>query len=43
MVAMETMTFMKMLISIFLVNIFKLLKGAKFDYDQIKEENVIGN
>ena len=27
----------------FLVNIFKLLKGAKFDYDQIKEENVIRN
>ena len=25
----------------FLVNIFKLLKDAKFDYDQIKEENVI--
>ena len=27
----------------FLVNIFKLLKGVKFDYDQIKEENFIGN
>ena len=27
----------------FLVNIFKLLKGAKFDNDQIKEENVIRN
>ena len=25
------------------MNIFKLLKGAKFDYDQIKEENVIRN
>ena len=24
----------------FLVNILKLFKGAKFDYDQIKEENV---
>ena len=27
----------------FLVNILKLLKGAKFDSDQIKEENVIRN
>ena len=26
-----------------LKHIFKLFKGAKFDYDQIKEENVIGN
>ena len=42
MVAMETTTTMKIIISIF-VNIFKLLKGAKFDYDQIKEENVIRN
>ena len=42
MVAMETTTVMKKLISI-LLNIFKLLKGAKFDYDQIKEENVIRN
>ena len=42
MVAMETTTGMKILISI-LVNTFKLLKGAKFDYDQIKEENVIRN
>ena len=25
------------------MNIFKLLKDAKFDYDQIKEENVIRN
>ena len=25
------------------MNIFKLLKGALFDYDQIKEENVIRN
>ena len=33
---------MKILVSI-LVNIFKLLKGAKFDYNQIKEENVIRN
>ena len=41
MVAMETTTVMK--IFHFLVNIFKLLKGAKFDYDQIKEENVIRN
>ena len=38
----ETTTVMKILISI-LVNIFKLLKGPKFDYDQIKEENVIKN
>ena len=42
MVAMETTTVMKVLMS-FLVNVFKLLKGAKFDYDQIKEENVIRN
>ena len=42
MVAMETTTVMKILISI-LVNIFKLLKDAKFDYDQIKEENVVRN
>ena len=42
MVATETKTVMKILISI-LVNIFKLLKGAKFDYDQIKKENVIRN
>ena len=42
MVAMETATIIKILISI-LVNIFKLLKGEKFDYDQIKEENVIRN
>ena len=42
MVAMETTTVMKIIVSIF-VNIFKLLKGAKFDYDQIKEENVIRN
>ena len=40
MVAMETTTVMKTLISI-LVNIFKLFKGAEFDHDQIKEENVI--
>ena len=33
---------MKILIQ-FLVNILKLLKGSKFDYDQIKEENVIRN
>ena len=42
MVAMETTTVMKILISV-LVNIFKLLKGAKIDNDQIKEENVIWN
>ena len=24
------------------MNIFKLVKGAKFDYDQIKEENFSG-
>ena len=40
MVAMETTTVMKILIS---VNILKLFKGAKFDYDQIKEENVISS
>ena len=33
MVAMETTTV--------LVNIFKLFKGTKIDYDQIKEENVV--
>ena len=43
MVSMETTTVMKILISILLVNILKLFKGAKFDYDQIKEENVIRN
>ena len=42
MVSMETTTVMKILISN-LVNILKLFKGAKFDYDQIKEENVIRN
>ena len=42
MVAMETTTVMKILISI-LANILKLFKGAKFDYDQIKEENVTTN
>ena len=41
MVAMETTTVMKILISI-LVNI-KLFKGVKFNYDQIKEGNVIRN
>ena len=40
MVAMETTTVMKILIQ-FLVNILKLFKGAKFDYDQVNEENVI--
>ena len=40
MVAMETTTVMKILIS-FLVNILKMFKGAKFDYDEIKEENVM--
>ena len=43
MVAMETTTVIKILITIFGENIFKLLEGAKFDYDQIKEENVIRN
>ena len=38
---METTTVMKILISI-LVNI-KLFKGVKFNYDQIKEDNVIRN
>ena len=28
---------------IFVANILKLLKGAKFDYDQTEEENVITN
>ena len=42
MVAMETTTVMKILIQ-FLLNILKFFKGAKFDYDQIKEENVIRN
>ena len=41
MVAMVTSTVMKILIQ-FLVNIFKLFKGAKFNYDQIKEDNVSG-
>ena len=39
---METTTVMKILISIF-GEYFKFLKVAKFDYDQIKEENVIRN
>ena len=39
---METTTVMKILINFnFLVNILKLFKGAKFDYDQVKDENVI--
>ena len=42
MVSMETTTVMKILISNF-GNILKLFKGAKFDYDRIKEENVIRN
>ena len=42
MVAMETTAIMKILISIF-GECFKLLKGEKFDYDQITEENVIRN
>ena len=37
MVAMETTTVMKILMG----NILKLFKSVKFDYDQIKEENVI--
>ena len=37
MVAMETTTLMKFFFLQLLVNIFKLFKGAKFDYDQIKE------
>ena len=40
MVTMETMTVMKILILI-LMNTLKVFKGVKFDYDQIKEENVI--
>ena len=40
MVTMETMTVMKSIILIF-VNILKVFKGAKYDHDQIKEENVI--
>ena len=42
MVAMETATVMKSLISIF-GEYFKLFKGTKFDYDQVKEENVVRN
>ena len=42
MVAMGTTTVMKILISV-VVNILKLFKSAKFDYDEIKEENVIRN
>ena len=42
MVAMETTTIWKFLFQ-FLVNILKLFKGAKFDYDHIKEENVKSN
>ena len=37
---METTTVMKILFQ-FLVNILKLFKDAKFDYGQIKEQNVI--
>ena len=40
MIAMEPRPLWKFLLQ-FLVNILKLFKGAKFDYDQIKEENVI--
>ena len=40
MVAVATTTVMKILISIFGEYCLKLLKDAKFDYDQIKEENV---
>ena len=40
MVAMETTTVMKILISIF-VHIFKLRKDAKFDSDQIKEKKML--
>ena len=39
---METVTVLKILISIFGAY-FQVFKGAKFDYDQIKEENVIRN
>ena len=42
MVAMETRTVMKILVSIF-SEYFQVAKDAKFDYDQIKEENVIRN
>ena len=41
MVAMETMTVMKILILIF-GEYSKLFKGAKFDYDQIKEKILSG-
>ena len=37
---METMTIMKISILV-LVNILKFFKGAKFDNDETKEENVI--
>ena len=40
MVAIETATVMKISIAT-LVYIFKLFKGAKFDYDQMMEGNVI--
>ena len=42
MVAIETTIVIKILISIFREHC-KLFKGAKFDYDQKKEENVIRN
>ena len=42
MVAMETTTVIKILISIFGEH-SQVVKGAKFDYDQIKDENVIRN
>ena len=46
MVAMDTTTVMKFFLNSFfkfkfLLNILNLFNGAKFDYDQIKEENVI--
>ena len=44
MVAMETTDrYENINFSFWLIYIFKLLKGAKFDYDQIKEVNVIRN
>ena len=43
MVAMETTTVIKILISIFGEHSQSLCKGAKFDNDQRKEENVTRN
>ena len=39
---MEAVTVRKISVS-FLVYIFKLSKGARFDHDQVKEEDVMRN